>query len=780
MIEVNAIDQSRLRKNRQLTGLYYGLLSGLFFSLAAWGYDAFQLAEASAAHWGIKLALGTSLCLLICGFAGWLTARLDKTAVGAISWTLAGIGCGWIASRVPFEGLTWVQHLLEPALAELNYPYPFSMDARMVIVYIIVIICFLLAGTVENILLDAARGSRNMITHWLMLASATPLMVLAGLVTLDYVNAPFSAPITALDNVIQFRREYGNRPMDATVAAQNRVRSLSQIENLIERPYRIFILSYDPNSLESFKLLVDFQGTWAECTVFVNSPNTCKPIQQPSSRQQASPIAATAPSPTETPFPQPTAQETGITEVTPTHSDVSLGALPGFLTDAPRYDIDLQVDYTNLRFHGSSTVDYTNVESVPLDDLYFRLLPNFHGSFGPGSLEVSKLLVNDQIVDYELGSQDTVIQVPLPTTLQPGQHAKIGFEFTGEIPKDFGGEDFPYAYGIYNLSDNVLTLSSWYPILAVYDEQGWNLDLPSVIGDSVFSDMAFYEVDISVPENIILAATGVETGKSTTDGVTRLHYESGPMRDFALVMSPDFQISSKVVDDTQINLYYLPDHTQGANVALTTAADSFRYYNRQFGEYPYGELDVIDAPLKNALGVEFPGIIFIGSSGFEAPDDSAFQVTVAHEVAHQWWYNVIGNDIFDDPWMDEALTTFSSGLALEANRGRGFYEGLSEYWKDRYQRLVASGEDDQVTRPLEHFEALSNPRVYAGIVYSKGALFFDALRKEIGDDALLDALHNYYLKYKFQIASPENLLDTIEASASRQLDDIYQEWLYSP
>ena len=67
---------------------------------------------------------------------------------------------------------------------------------------------------------------------------------------------------------------------------------------------------------------------------------------------------------------------------------------------------------------------------------------------------------------------------------------------------------------------------------------------------------------------------------------------------------------------------------------------------------------------------------------------------------------------------------------------------------------------------------------YSLIVYVKGALFFHHLREKIGDDAFFKALQDYYQSKKYQIASPEDILDVFERASGEQLDDFYQEWLY--
>jgi aminopeptidase N len=94
-------------------------------------------------------------------------------------------------------------------------------------------------------------------------------------------------------------------------------------------------------------------------------------------------------------------------------------------------------------------------------------------------------------------------------------------------------------------------------------------------------------------------------------------------------------------------------------------------------------------------------------------------------------------------------------------------------------KLRQDGLDNQVARSLSYFESLDEPRVYGSVVYTKGALFLVALREEIGDQAFFEALRSYYQDYKYQLADTPDLLDVFEKSSGRQLDDFYDEWLYS-
>ena len=449
------------------------------------------------------------------------------------------------------------------------------------------------------------------------------------------------------------------------------------------------------------------------------------------------------------------------------------------LGDIPHYDLNLEIDFSQANFTGQSRVSYTNIEADVLDSLFFRLYPNGGKSYGNGHLQVEDVQVDGQEVETNLSLQDTVLEVILPEPLLPGDTVQIDMKFSGEVPVDFGGQETPAGYGIYNLSADVMALSGWYPQLAVYDDEGWNLDPVSAIGDSVYSDTANYTVDVSVDSDVKLAATGVEVERGKLNGQTRYRYISGPVRDFFLVMSPDFMVTSRIVDGTVVNSYYLPGHEQAGEVGLQVAADSLAVFNQRFGAYPYTELDLVEAPMRNALGVEYPGIMLVVTSLYDDPSQPSFAVTTAHEVAHQWWYSVVGNDVIDEPWLDEALATYSSGLYMQDVIGQQAYEGITAYWDDRYAAVVADGLDDLVTEDLRYFESSTEHKPYGTIVYSKGALALKAIREEIGDQAFFEALQHYFQANKYLIAGSDDLLESFEASAGVPLESLYEQWLYT-
>lgn len=448
-------------------------------------------------------------------------------------------------------------------------------------------------------------------------------------------------------------------------------------------------------------------------------------------------------------------------------------------SEIPYYRIHLDIDLDALEYQGEMYLDYVNHEDTSLDSLFFRLLPNGNGGFGDGSLLVTLVEVNGAPVAPSLSLEDTVLQVPLPVSIQIGQATNLKFLFEGKIPEDFGFPRSPGGYGIFNYSNSVLTLSAFYPMLSVYDQGDWSLNLPSSIGDSIFSDCANYSVSISLPEDVYVVATGVEKKGEISGNNQILTYESGPARDFFIVASPLFEKISRQVDGTMVNVFYLPGHKVSAQHAISVAAESLKIFNRQFGSYPYAELDVVETPMRYALGVEFPEIVLISSGLFDRPEASELEVTVAHEVAHQWWYNVVGNDVFMEPWLDEGLVTYSSSFYYEFGPANSVPTAMIALWQDRVKELEDTGQDEVITQSLEYFENLEDLSIYSSVVYMKAALFFYKLRHEIGDESFFAALRYYYQDRQFQIAMAQDLLDIFEATSGRSLQEFYQQELFT-
>ena len=430
------------------------------------------------------------------------------------------------------------------------------------------------------------------------------------------------------------------------------------------------------------------------------------------------------------------------------------------LDDPPQYVLDVVVDFEALTVAGTAEIWYTNNERETLDAVYLRLYPNAE-HYEEGETQIDAVNVDGATVVPNFGDVErTILEVPLPAPLPPDAQTTLQIAFRVTVPRR------PDRFGY---DEGVMSLGHWYPVLAVYDDEGWNLDPYVALGDAFYSDVAFYTVHLTVPEEIVVAATGVEVGQvlHRQPRVT-ITYVSGATRDFALALSREYKTTSIQVGETTVTSYYLPDHERAGREALRSAVDALKVYNARFGLYPLSELDVAETSFTIAGvpgGMEFPGIVFIGSD-FYRPDGvfaSDLDVVVAHEVAHQWWYGVVGNNQVDEPWLDEAFATFASIIYVEDQQGAQAAEDA--LWSQAvlpYQLVQLLGGDGPVGASLLDFD--DNLIVYQALVYGKGALFLAQLRELLGDEDFFALLGQHYQAHKYGLLAADDFRRSIEAA----------------
>jgi aminopeptidase N len=210
----------------------------------------------------------------------------------------------------------------------------------------------------------------------------------------------------------------------------------------------------------------------------------------------------------------------------------------------------------------------------------------------------------------------------------------------------------------------------------------------------------------------------------------------------------------------------------GAQTALNYATGALEEFNRMFGEYPYRELDVIAMP-TTGFGMEYAGVIAIANR-FYGEAGGAYAEAVVHEVAHQWWYNLVGNDQPDIPWLDESLANYSYYLYFEAIGWTEMRDSImNNNFLYRYRAAQNLGIDRPVGGPVIEFA----PSNYINIVYSKGPLFFHEVRRRIGDEAFFAALLEYVQSYRYGIAYPPDLMSIFTRHSDQPLEDLYEFWI---
>ena len=187
-------------------------------------------------------------------------------------------------------------------------------------------------------------------------------------------------------------------------------------------------------------------------------------------------------------------------------------------------------------------------------------------------------------------------------------------------------------------------------MLPVQEGDDWRLDV-TAFPDQVFAESSFYAVDFQVPADLTLASGGTETGTEPTGAGTLHHILAGPVREFAATAGARYTQQTRTLGDIQVRATSLLTDTVQAGEDLGYAVKSLEVYNRLFGPYPFNELDMVLTP-GGGGGIEFPGYVMISHL---TPNLHVREHVVSHEVAHQWWYSLVGDDIFRESWLDESF-----------------------------------------------------------------------------------------------------------------------------
>jgi hypothetical protein len=448
-----------------------------------------------------------------------------------------------------------------------------------------------------------------------------------------------------------------------------------------------------------------------------------------------------------------------------TSEQTTLNELP----NASVYHIAFTIAEDIYHITGMEEVRYTNAEDVALDQVQLRLFPNILG----GEMTVSNVTVDGQAVTptYELAN--SLMIVPFSKSIDSGQSIVLQMEFAVTVP-----QSVELNYGVLSYFEDVLTLAHAYPMIAVYDDEGWNAEIPPQSGDVTYADTSFFLVKVNAPKELTLVTTGQTIGSDESGKTQTLSIASGPARDFYLAASPNYEEISQTVGEITIRSFASSQHKDGAQMAVEVAKRAIEDFSARYAPFPYTEFDIVSTPTL-ALGIEYPGMVAITSRIYDVDEDYRgtpasiyMESTVAHEVGHQWFYGLVGDDQLDDPWLDESLTQFATLQYYADEYGPSGEKGFRNSLEARWDSV------DKADIPIGLPVAEYSGQEYSAIVYGRGPLFFVALQEKMGQKAFDTFIKEYTETLSWGIATPEFLQSLAEKHCSCNLDDLFNEWVY--
>lgn len=522
-----------------------------------------------------------------------------------------------------------------------------------------------------------------------------------------------------------------------------------------------------------------------------------------------------------------------------------VAALPEHAERVVDYDIEVRLDADKHELTGTQRLTWRNPSDDAVPDLWFHLYLNaFRNSESTFFRESGGQLRSDRTMQDNWGWIDvtalrlaggadllpamtfeapddgnpedrTVARVVLPEPVAPRGEITLEVEFHAVLPR---------VYARTGHAGDFHMIGQWFPKLGVYEPAGmrgretggWNCHQFHAHSE-FYADYGHYRVAMTAPADFAHGATGRRIeARDNPDGTRTWVHEQEDVHDFAWTVDPRyvevvdrFVAASDVtaadlaaaaallgrpaedlrLSDVEIRLLLQPEHRAQADRHLAAAKLALRWYGLAYGRYPYPTLTIVDPPAHagGAAGMEYPTLITAGTSIAVGRGPLARvrlpEIVTVHEFGHQYWYGLVGSNEFEESWLDEGFTTYSTERALAA----GYGEATANAELPGGLRVGAFDMARMQNGPGQRFERIRTPSwgfsrssAYGFNSYGRPALVLRTLDGLLGEATMARALRTYHERWRFRHPRSEDFYAVVEEVSGRDLDDFFAQVVEGP
>jgi hypothetical protein len=463
------------------------------------------------------------------------------------------------------------------------------------------------------------------------------------------------------------------------------------------------------------------------------------------------------------------------------------------------YRIRATLDGPAHRVTGHATLVWRNLEKGAVDHLVFHLYQNAFKNTasqfvrdsgtqlrgvtmpdkGWGYIDVTGLRVGNDDLLPQATVLDTLLTVPLKAPIGPSATLEVEIDWTVQLPKVFARSGWVDDYN---------AVTQWFPKIGVWDcsETGdhclWRAHQYRGYTE-FFADYGNYDVELDVPADTVIGATGVRVSERL-DGKRRIErYRAEDVADFAWFADPRFLVVEQPVSDEfgGITMRLLTRRGQEPVTPrhFAAVAAALQEGERRFGIYPYRNVTVVVPPAdgNGSGGMEYPTII----TAISAPVPESIRVpegVTAHEFGHQFLYHLIGSDEVEEAWLDEGLNETFTSWVME----RMFPHGCTVL---HLPYLCMSDVDNawlayrSSTRqaPLKTPSFKLPQHSYGAITYSHTAVMLRTLERYLGAERMTAAMRTYADRSRFRHPHADDFTAAMNAGAGEDLGWFWQQAL---
>jgi Peptidase family M1 domain len=482
------------------------------------------------------------------------------------------------------------------------------------------------------------------------------------------------------------------------------------------------------------------------------------------------------------------------------------------LSDSPlsqrvvAYVIDARIDPAKHALDATETLTWKNLTGQPQDTFPFHLYLN---AFQPtstfiresklynpdfkwkeknrGAIAVTRFEVEGmgdltsrlQFVAPDDGNGDdrTVFQVKLPRPVAAGQQAQFKIAFHDQFPEVLARTGYKRDF---------IMGAQWFPKVGVWWQGAWNCHQFHRTTE-FFADFGTFDVNLTMPQNEVVGASGIQLSSANNpSGTKTVRFWGEDIHDFAWTIEPEYKVLTDTFQGSMgavnIRMLVQPGHMSSAPRYRQALKGTLDRFNRWYGPYPYKQITLVDPPhgALQAGGMEYP-TLFTADTTWWVPAGLRFpEIVTEHEFGHQYWYGMVATNEFEDAWLDEGINSYTEVKIMDSLYGRQTsmldFAGATA-GEDDVERLqyLAVADDDPMTRKGWRY---LNGNAYAGVTYGKTATVLLTLEKVIGEETLRNALHTYFMRYRFTHPTREDFLKTVEQVSGQNLRWYFDQAVY--
>jgi Bacterial Ig-like domain/Peptidase family M1 domain len=406
-----------------------------------------------------------------------------------------------------------------------------------------------------------------------------------------------------------------------------------------------------------------------------------------------------------------------------------------------RYAITATLRVSDGHLDAVEVLTITNRSSLGIDFVNLSVIPR-----ALGYLTIDRAVTVDGAAVTTSWTTTTNLRVPLGRVVAPGATAVIRLPFELDVGRSLG------AFGARLSRENgVISFGEWFPILSrQHDSYGVGDPQVSFNAQRIRLDLT---TTTTLPRHAV-ACPGLVSAPPTTG--TRWACETANVRDFSFVVNPDFRLTTRTLGVTTIRVY---TETVDGHLTADRARTALTGMNQRFGTYPYADLVLAEVGALGGFSMEYPRAIHLTRSKVTDP------YVISHEVAHQWFYGLLGNDQMIEPWLDEGFADFSArelmGIGVSECSARDVDSSVFAWPAG----LIDGGD-------------WTSCDGYFHTVFYQGTAFLRAVEAAMGSSDFSAAIRAFVASRRYGVTTTRQLLDHLEAWDSANLLPIYRRYLF--